>query len=389
MKRIFVTLSVFLLISCSNQSDNELNIYTSRQPQLLEPIIEDFYADTGIKVNLLSGNAQELMERIDIEGENTKADIFMTVDAGVLWQANERGIFSEIESDILTNKIPTYLKDPNNNWFGFSKRARTIVYSSDEYSEDDFSTYEDLADPKWKGKLCLRTSKKVYNRSLIASMIDAYGYDKTKKVVSGWVSNLATEVFSNDTNALKAVSSGQCGVTIVNTYYLARLLDDPDYSNLKIFWANQNDRGVHVNISGAGVVKSSKNKINAVKLLEYLSSVDAQNFYASANKEYPVVENVVIDESIKDWGAFIEDDINVAKLGELQKEAVFLAQKLITNDFQMHLRFSLFLFFLHVHLCQLIGVKKLDQSHQKKGNKLLYIPDFARIKKKLCFLLKK
>ena len=327
MKRIFVTLSVFLLISCSNQSDNELNIYTSRQPQLLEPIIEDFYADTGIKVNLLSGNAQELMERIDIEGENTKADIFMTVDAGVLWQANERGIFSEIESDILSNKIPTYLKDPNNSWFGFSKRARTIVYSSDEYSEDDFSTYEDLADPKWKGKLCLRTSKKVYNRSLIASMIDAYGYDKTKKVVSGWVSNLATEVFSNDTNALKAVSSGQCGVTIVNTYYLARLLDDPDYSNLKIFWANQNDRGVHVNISGAGVVKSSKNKINAVKLLEYLSSEDAQNLYASSNKEYPVVENVVIDESIKDWGEFIEDNINVAKLGELQKEAVFLAQQ--------------------------------------------------------------
>ena len=158
-------------------------------------------------------------------------------------------------------------------------------------------------------------------------MIDAYGFEKTKEVVSGWVSNLATEVFSNDTNALKAVSSGQCGVTIVNTYYLARLLDDSNYSNLKIFWANQNDRGVHVNISGAGVVKSSKNKINAIKLLEYLSSVEAQNFYASANKEYPVVKNVVIDESIKDWGAFIEDNINVAKLGELQKEAVFLAQE--------------------------------------------------------------
>ena len=327
MKRIFVALCVFLLISCSNQSDNELNIYTSRQPQLLEPIIEDFYADTGIKINLLSGNAQELMERIDIEGENTNADIFMTVDAGVLWQANERGIFSEIESDILTKNIPTYLKDPNNNWFGFSKRARTIVYSSDEFSEDDFSTYEDLADPKWKGRLCLRTSKKVYNRSLIASMIDAYGFDKTKEVVSGWVSNLAAEVFSNDTNALKAVSSGQCGVTIVNTYYFARLLDDPSYSNLKIFWANQNDRGVHVNISGAGVVKSSKNKINAVKLLEYLSSVEAQNFYASANKEYPVVEKVLIDESIRDWGEFVEDNINVAKLGELQKEAVFLAQE--------------------------------------------------------------
>ena len=327
MKKISLLLSLFILVSCAHESSEELTIYTSRQPQLLEPIIETFYQETGIKVNLLSGNAQELMERIVIEGDESKADIFMTVDAGVLWQAAERDIFAEIDSDILKNNIPEYLRDSNDLWFGLSKRARTIVYSSDQFSDSDFSTYEDLADPKWQGKLCLRTSKKVYNRSLIASMIDAYGYDKTKKVVSGWVSNLATEVFSNDTNALKAVSSGQCGVTIVNTYYLARLLDDPDYSNLKIFWANQNDRGVHVNISGAGVVKSSKNKISAVKLLEYLSSEDAQNLYASSNKEYPVVENVVIDESIKDWGEFIEDNINVAKLGELQKEAVFLAQQ--------------------------------------------------------------
>ena len=332
MKRIFLVLCVFLLISCSSENknvrfNNELNIYTSRQPQLLEPIVEKFYADTGIKVNLLSGNAQELMERIDIEGDESEADIFMTVDAGVLWQANERGIFSQIESDILTKNIPSYLKDPDNNWFGFSKRARTIVYSSDEFSEDDFSTYEDLADPKWKGRLCLRTSKKVYNRSLIASMIDSYGYDKAKKVVSGWVSNLTTEVFSNDTNVLKAVSSGQCGVTIVNTYYLARLLDDPKYNNLKIFWANQKDRGVHVNISGAGVVKSSKNKGNAIMLLEYLASEESQNFYASANREYPVISNVLLDDTIRGWGEFNEDNINVAKLGELQKEAVFLAQE--------------------------------------------------------------
>jgi iron(III) transport system substrate-binding protein len=305
----------------------ELTIYTSRQPQLLEPILENFSEETGIKVNLLSGNAQELMERIAIEDNESMADIFMTVDAGVLWQAAERGIFSQTESEVLEANVPSYLRDPNGQWFGFSKRARTIVYSSDQYSKSDFSSYEDLADPKWKGKLCLRTSKKVYNRSLIASMIDAYGFDKAKEVVAGWVANLTTEVFANDTNALKAVSSGQCGVTIVNTYYLARLLDDPKYDNLKLFWANQDDRGVHVNISGAGIVKSSKNKEEAQILLEYLSSEKAQDFYASANKEYPVLKSASIAESIKDWGDFFEDDINVSKLGLLQKEAVFIAQE--------------------------------------------------------------
>ena len=326
MKKISLLLSLFIIFSCAKDS-SELTVYTSRQPQLIEPIVEQFTNETGIKVNLLSGNAQELMERIDIEGEDSPADIFMTVDAGVLWQAAERDILAKIDSEILNENIPAHLRDSKNEWFGLSKRARTIVFSSDQFKDNDFSTYEDLADPKWKGKLCLRTSKKVYNRSLIASMIDAYGFDKSKEVVSGWVTNLATEVFSNDTNALKAVSSGQCGVTIVNTYYLARLLDDPEYNNLSLFWANQSDRGVHVNISGAGVVKTSKNKKNAVLFLEYLSSNRAQDFYASANKEYPVLIGAKIDESIENWGSFSEHTINVSKLGSLQKEAVFLAQE--------------------------------------------------------------
>ena len=326
MKKISLLLSLFIIFSCAKDS-SELTVYTSRQPQLIEPIVEQFTNETGIKVNLLSGNAQELMETIDIEGEDSPADIFMTVDAGVLWQAAERDILAKIDSEILNENIPAHLRDSKNEWFGLSKRARTIVFSSDQFKDNDFSTYEDLADPKWKGKLCLRTSKKVYNRSLIASMIDVYGFDKSKEVVSGWVSNLATEVFSNDTNALKAVSSGQCGVTIVNTYYLARLLDDPEYNNLSLFWANQSDRGVHVNISGAGVVKTSKNKKNAVLFLEYMSSNKAQDFYASANKEYPVLIGAKIDESIENWGSFSEHTINVSKLGSLQKEAVFLAQE--------------------------------------------------------------
>ena len=327
MKKISICASLFILVSCAYEPADELTIFTSRQPQLIEPIVEKFSLETGIKVNFLSGNAQELMERIDVEGDNSPADIFMTVDAGVLWQAAERDIFSSTNSKILDENIPSYLRDPENKWFGLSKRARTIVYSNDQFNDNDFSTYEDLADPKWKGKLCLRTSKKVYNRSLMASMIDAYGFEKAKEVVTGWISNLATEVFSNDTNALKAVSSGQCGLTIVNTYYLARLLDDPQYDNLTLFWANQSDRGVHVNISGAGIVKTSKNKQAATLLLEYLSSEKAQDFYASANKEYPVLDGAMVHASIKDWGKFIEDNINVGILGSLQKEAVFLAQE--------------------------------------------------------------
>ena len=322
--KTFLSAFVFTLLPVSAE---EVNVYSHRHYESDDKLFKEFTKNTGIKVNIVKASADALIERIKAEGKQSPADILITADAGRLVRAQDAGLLQTASSPSLNKQVPKHMRDKDGHWYGFTVRSRVLIYSKERINPSRLSTYEDLADPKWKGKLCLRTSKKVYNRSLIASMIDAYGYDKTKKVVSGWVSNLATEVFSNDTNALKAVSSGQCGVTIVNTYYLARLLDDPSYSNLKIFWANQHDRGVHVNISGAGVVKSSKNKINAVKLLEYLSSVDAQNFYASANKEYPVVENVVIDESIKDWGAFIEDDINVAKLGELQKEAVFLAQE--------------------------------------------------------------
>tara|TARA_B100000767_G_C19761947_1_gene535561 strand:+ start:1814 stop:2812 length:999 start_codon:yes stop_codon:yes gene_type:complete len=328
MKNYLLTISLILIASCSREVSNDsVTIFTSRQPQLIEPILEKYTEKTGIKVNLLSGNAQQLIERIDIEGDKSEADIFMTVDAGVLWQASERGILASIQSSTLDKNIPSHLRDINGQWFGLSKRARTIVFSNDQYTIDDFSSYEDLANPKWAGKLCLRTSKKIYNRSLLASMIDANGFDNTKLVVEGWVKNLATDVFSNDTNALKAVSSGQCGFTVVNTYYLARLKTDSTYRNLTLFWANQKDRGVHVNISGAGVVKTSKNKEQAIKLLEYLSSAEAQYDYASANKEYPVLIGASLDAYIATWGEFVEDTIGVEKLGKLQKEAVFLAQE--------------------------------------------------------------
>ena len=267
------------------------------------------------------------MERILVEGDKTQADIFMTVDAGVLWQAGEKGIFESVDSLILKRNIPQHLRDPSGKWFGLSKRARTIVYSGDSVSSADLSSYEDLAYPLWNNKLCLRTSTKVYSRSLMASMIDSMGYEKTKMIVRGWVNNLATEVFSSDTQVLKAVSAGQCGVTIVNTYYLARLADDPAYSNLRLHWANQENRGTHVNISGAGVTRFSKNKAEAIKLLEWLSSADAQETYAGANKEFPVMPGIKVGKPLESWGPFKEDLISVEKLGSLQKDAVLLAQE--------------------------------------------------------------
>ena len=328
MQYIKLLLISTILVSCNNETNLEpLTIYTSRQPQLIEPLLEEYKEKTGIEVRLLSGKAPQLMERILVEGDKTQADIFMTVDAGVLWQAGEKGIFESVDSLILKRNIPQHLRDPSGKWFGLSKRARTIVYSGDSVSSADLSSYEDLAYPLWNNKLCLRTSTKVYSRSLMASMIDSMGYEKTKMIVRGWVNNLATEVFSIDTQVLKAVSAGQCAVTIVNTYYLARLADDPAYSNLRLHWANQENRGTHVNISGAGVTRFSKNKAEAIKLLEWLSSADAQETYAGANKEFPVMPGIKVGKPLESWGPFKEDLISVEKLGSLQKDAVLLAQE--------------------------------------------------------------
>ena len=241
----FFLLTLIFLASCTVEDmDNEVVIFTSRQPQLIEDLLTKFTAETGIKVTVLSGNAQQLMERIVIEGSSTEADILMTV-----------------ESAILDSRIPMHLKDENNLWFGFSKRARTIVVNKDIFIEGSSGpslTYEDLAAPLFDWEfpgLCLRTSKKVYNQSLIASMIDSLGIEETTEIVRGWVKNLqGRQVYTSDTNVLKAVNSGACGMTIVNTYYLARLVEKGEAENLRLLWANQYDRGVHVNISGAGLI---------------------------------------------------------------------------------------------------------------------------------------
>ena len=327
MQKLLLISFLLAISGCSDRSNPEsLVVYTSRQPQLIEPLFEQYTKETGIKIVLLSGDAQQLLERINSEGETTAADLFITVDAGVLWQAAEKGILAQVDSELLDRRIPNYLRDPDNQWFGLSKRLRTIVVNDIGLIESP-ETYEDLSSEKWKNRLCLRTSQKVYNQSLIASLISNIGEDQAIKVVRGWVNNLSTKVFSSDTLALKAVQAGQCDATIVNSYYLGRLLVDDEGTNLNLVWANQGSTGVHVNISGGGLVRYSKKPEAAINLLEWLTSEWAQEKYAYLNLEYPVVQGTKIHPILESWGSFKEDDLNAKLLGALQRDAVLLARK--------------------------------------------------------------
>lgn len=327
MQKLLLISFLLAITGCSEKSNPEsLVVYTSRQPQLIEPLFEQYTKETGIKIVLLSGDAQQLLERINSEGETTAADLFITVDAGVLWQAAEKGILAQVDSELLDRRIPNYLRDPDNQWFGLSKRLRTIVVNDSGLIESP-ETYEDLSSEKWKNRLCLRTSQKVYNQSLIASLISNVGEDQAIKVVRGWVNNLSTKVFSSDTLALKAVQAGQCDATIVNSYYLGRLLVDDEGTNLNLVWANQGSTGVHVNISGGGLVRYSKKPEAAINLLEWLTSEWAQEKYAYLNLEYPVVQGTKIHPILESWGSFKEDDLNAKLLGALQRDAVLLARK--------------------------------------------------------------
>lgn len=308
-------------------SDQVVTIYSSRNEQLIQPLLDKYTEATGVKIELVTDKAGPLMARLKAEGKNTPADMFLTVDAGNLWQASQQGLLQPVASEILNANVPAEYRDPDGQWTGLSLRARTIMYDPRKVEATELSTYADLADPKWKGKLCLRTSNSVYNQSLVASMIENLGEEKTEQVVKGWVDNLATDVFSDDTSMLKAIAAGQCQVGLSNSYYYGRILDeDPDFP-VKLFWANQDTTGTHVNISGAGVVAGSDNSDGALKLMEWLSSDEAQSLYASADKEYPVKVDAIQSELLSSWGPFTKDNINVAKFGTLQTQAIQLMDK--------------------------------------------------------------
>ncbi|GMG87840.1 extracellular solute-binding protein [Biformimicrobium ophioploci] len=313
--------------AAGSDEKGQITVYTARKEHLIKPLFERYTAETGIEIRYITDKEGPLMARLEAEGETSPADILMTVDAGNLWQAEERGLFQPLNSDVISKAIPANLRSGNDMWAALSVRARTIVYATDRVKPEELSTYEALADEGWKGRLCLRTSKKVYNQSLVATMMDTLGADKAEEVVRGWVANLATDPMSNDTAVLKAIAAGQCDVGIVNTYYFGRLKQEQPDLNLALFWPNQEDRGVHVNVSGAGITAHAKHPQAARALLEWLASGEAQAQFAAVNQEYPANPSVQPSEEVQSWGSFKADQVSVEKAGSLQTEAVKLMDR--------------------------------------------------------------
>jgi len=321
-----------LLISTGLQAKGEVNIYSARKESLIKPALDKFSEQNDVVVNLITGSADALLSRLKAEGEASPADIFITVDAGRLYRAKEAGVLQPIQSTTLSNNIPSHLRDVDGYWFGLSQRARVIFYNPMKVSASDLSTYEDLADAKWKGRICVRSSANIYNQSLVASMLEADGREKTQAWIKGLVSNLARPPFGGDVDLLKAVAAGVCDLTLANTYYYGRLgqSDKADeravYDSVKLFWPNQaeGERGAHVNVSGAGITAAATNIENATLLLEFLTNHASQEWYAHVNNEYPVVKGVTAPEMLAPFGAFRPDTISLSQLGENNREAVEL-----------------------------------------------------------------
>lgn len=304
----------------------EVNVYSSRSHYGSEPAMETFTRKTGIKINTFGGSDHEVFERLRAEGDRTQADVLITVDAGNLWNAARHGLLARVDSPALKASVPPALRDPEGRWFGLTVRARTIMHGTARVRPAELSTYEALGDPRWKNRLCLRTSGYIYNQSLLAAWIKRSGEAKVERVVAGWVRNTPT-LINGDTKILEAIAAGQCDVGITNTYYLARLVHKDPRFPVAPFWADQQGAGTHVNISGAGVTAHARHRDDAVRLLEFLSSVEAQNSFADSNFEYPANPAVKPHEILLRWGPFKADDINIAAAGEFQAAATRLADR--------------------------------------------------------------
>ena len=305
--------------------ENVVNVYSGRHYQTDEALYAGFTKATGIKVNRIEASEDAIIERIRNEGARSPADVMITVDAGRLWRAEQLGLFQPVKSATLEARIPESLREPGGHWFGFSTRARVIAYNKAKVQPGEIKSYEELADPKWKGRVCMRSSTNVYNLSLMGALIDHLGEAKAEAWAQGVRANLAQEPKGGDTDQLKAVAAGQCDVTVSNQYYYARLArsQKPDEKQvaerLGIVLPNQASWGTHVNISGAGVLKNAPHRENAVKFLEYLASDDAQRYFADGNNEWPVVRSVQVDNPVLNaLGEFKRDSLNVAVLGKNQ-----------------------------------------------------------------------
>lgn len=302
--------------------EETVRVYSGRHYDL-EPAFEEFSQETGISVEFLYGGDAELRERLQAEGEDTQADVYMTVDAANLALAAEEGLFQPIQSQELTEAVPASLRDPRNRWFGLSMRARTLVYNPDHVDRGELSTYEALTSPQWRDRVCMRNSNNSYTQSMVASLIAHHGYDGALEIVSGWVDN-GVEIMSNDVRIIDTVAEdGGCDVGLVNHYYLARMMEDRPDIDAELMWANQDGRGTHVNVSGAGVTRHADNPELATRLLEWLAT-DGQAAFNHGNHEIPVNPDVEPDQTVQQWGDFQRDELNAQRFGELNDEAVRL-----------------------------------------------------------------
>ncbi|MDN5216202.1 Fe(3+) ABC transporter substrate-binding protein [Fulvivirgaceae bacterium BMA12] len=341
--KLFILIAVgmgFLMYSCGSEKarnqeespeEQVVNVYTHRHYDVDKQLFADFTTETGIKVNVVNASADELIQKMELEGDKSPADVLITVDAGRLHRAKEKGLIKAVKSTVLEDNIPSKFRDPEGHWFGVTYRARVIVYAPDRVNETDLSTYESLIDDKWKGKLLIRSSSNIYNQSLMASLIAANGEDGAKAWAEGMVKNMAREPKGSDRDQVKAIASGIGDIAVVNTYYIGKLLNSKVEEEVtagkavKVFFPNQGEgRGTHINVSGAAVAKHAPNEANAVKFIEYLSGDKAQSVFAGANYEYPVKPGVKVAELLDSWGTFKSDAINLSVLGENNQAAVML-----------------------------------------------------------------
>jgi iron(III) transport system substrate-binding protein len=316
---------VLLLAGAMPGAAVELTVYSARHYGN-EAAFEAFTKQTGITLKLFNAGDAELFERLRAEGDKTPADVLITVDAGNLWNAARAGLLAPVDSAELQANIPANLRDPQSRWFGLTVRARTIMYNTQKVKPQELSTYAALGAPKWKGRLCLRNSSHVYNKSLMAAMIKKVGEPRVEEIVRGWVANQPT-LINGDTKILESIAAGQCDVGVTNTYYLARILaKDPNFP-VRPFWPDQQGAGVHVNVSGAGVTAHAKHRAEAIKFIEFLSKPESQGLFAALSQEYPANPAVAPSPILAAWGTFKMDDVNVAAAGELQPAATKLADR--------------------------------------------------------------
>ncbi|QBF24209.1 extracellular solute-binding protein [Pseudomonas tructae] len=325
-KHVLAALALTLFGTAAQAAD-EVVVYSSRIDELIKPVFDAYTKETGVKIKFITDKEAPLMQRIKAEGENATADLLLTVDAGNLWQAEQMGILQPIKSDVIDKNIPAQYRASSHDWTGLSLRARTIAYSTERVKPEELTTYEALADKNWEGRLCLRTAKKVYNQSLTATLIETHGEKKTEEIIKGWVNNLSTDVFSDDTALLQAINAGQCDVGIVNTYYYGRLHKENPKLAVKLFWPNQADRGVHVNLSGIGLTKYAPHPEAAKKLVEWMTGAEAQKIFAGVNQEFPANPAVKPSEEVAAWGTFKADSIPVEVAGKRQAEAIRLMDR--------------------------------------------------------------